>query len=251
MDRIKDEHQSTINKSDRWLYSRQTNMTEKDPEEIECHFAHSVRFYRALLNNYLSTKKDCLIMNLPCGEGRMIYTLKALGYQNIIGYDIDRARLKTGQKLGLPLKEGNCLEILINQDNNTIDVLFSMDFLEHLEKNTVIDFLKETQKKISPGGLLILRTPCADSPLGSSHIYNDFTHKWAATSGVLRHLLYNSGFSSVCVFGEEPTMNMRFGSVRIVAYQFARFFAILFIKAFGQAPPPIWSTSMWAVAQKE
>lgn len=218
---------------------------------LESNFRHSARFYRALLKRHLPAGKNSLVLDLPCGEGRMIYALRAMGYQNASGYDIDKSRLETGKKLGLPLYEGDVFEVLGRHKDNSIDCIISMDFLEHLEKIDVVRFLELTYRKIAPGGVIIVRTPCADNPFGTRHIYNDFTHKWAATSGVLHQLLCAVGFSSVVVFGEEPNFALRLGFLRVSIFYLAKFLANLFSRAFGQDAIKIWTPSMWAAARKE
>lgn len=238
-----------VNTSD-WTYASPKNLSTENTEVLERIFMKSVRFYRALLKNHLPSRKDAKILDLPCGEGRMIYTLRAMGYQDTSGYDLDRSRLEMGKKLDLPLYEGDVFEVLGKCRDNSIDCIISMDFLEHLEKNDVIHFLELTCRKITPGGVIIVRTPCADNPFGGRHIYNDFTHKWAGTSGVLRQLLSATGFSSVVVFGEDPNFDVRFGFLRVLSFHLAKFVANLFLRGFGQGALRIWTPSMWAVAKK-
>lgn len=71
-----------------------------------------------------------------------------MGYNNILGYDIDTKRLETGLKLNLPLKEGDVFEVLQKSENDSIDCIFSTDFLEHLEKEDAIRFLELAYSRI-------------------------------------------------------------------------------------------------------
>lgn len=233
-----------------WFYSHQFNLSAKDGGTLKRDFDHSVRFYRALLREDLPTNKESRILDLPCGEGRMVYALKEMGYKHVSGYDLDKNRLKVGRKIGLPVYEGDVFEVLRGAGDDSIDCIFAMDFIEHLDKEDVIRFLDETFRGIAPGGTLFIRTPCADNPFGIRDIFNDFTHKWAATSSVLDQLLRNTGFSEVQVFGEEPRLGMRFGFIRVFMHRIAAIAASLFLKALGHSLPRISTTSMWAVARK-
>jgi len=235
---------------DSWAYARQENISSQDSQIIERDFNHSVRSLKAFLGTYLPSQKDVLILDIPCGEGRMVYALRAMGYKNVSGYDLDVKRLETGKKLEMPIYEGDAFEILKKQEDNLVGCILSMNFIEHLEKEKVIEFLELAYRKIAPGGKMILRTPCADSPFGGQHIYNDFTHKWAATSGVLCHLLSSVGFSGVFVFGEEPKRGMKFGFLRVLSYRIAKFVANVFLISMNIGKQKIWSRSMWAVAEK-
>ena len=154
----------SLKPTDKWTYKHQVNMSELNAQTIEQFFADSVCFYRALLKNYLPADKNVRILDIPCGEGWIVYALKTMGYKNVLGYDIDKKRLETGQKLNLPLKEGNVFDILQKLENNSVDCIFSTDFLEHLEKEDAVRFLELTYSKLNKTGSLFIRTPCASNP---------------------------------------------------------------------------------------
>src|SRR5687768_17234312 len=117
-----------LSASDQWGYARQRNESARDSSDIERLFAHNVRFYSALLGPYLPSDKNALILDLPCGEGGMVYALRRLGYSNVIGYDLDQNRLATGLKLKLPLHHGNVFDVLRTQPDSSVGAVFAMDF---------------------------------------------------------------------------------------------------------------------------
>lgn len=236
--------------TDDWFYSRQHNLLAMDNDALMSEFNRSACFYRALLGDSLPIDKEARILDLPCGEGKMLYALRAMGYKHISGCDLDINRLNTARKMDLAVHEGNVFDVLQKSEDNSIDCLFTMDFLEHLEKEDVIVFLDIVFRKMAIGGILFVRTPCADNPFGLHDIFNDFTHKWAATSGVLHQLLYNSGFSAISVFGEEPRLGMRLGFLRVPMHRMASLMLGLFLRALGRGPFRISSSSMWATARK-
>ncbi|MDW8468724.1 MAG: hypothetical protein RML56_06815 [Burkholderiales bacterium] len=51
--------------------------------------------------------------------------------------------------------------------------------MEHFSRDEAIRFLDLCRAALKPGGRLILQTPNADSPFGSSIRYGDITHEWA------------------------------------------------------------------------
>ncbi|MCD6365028.1 MAG: methyltransferase domain-containing protein, partial [Planctomycetes bacterium] len=211
-----DDSDNSLSAVDRWVYARQANLSAMTDEMLDADFKHSARFYRALLGRRLPADKNACILDIPCGEGRMAYALRAMGYDNVTGYDLDTKRLDTGRRLGLSLEEGDCLKVLSGLPDGSVDCIFSLDFLEHLVKADVLRFLAEVSRCIAPDGMVCIRTPCADSPFGLRDIHNDFTHKWAATSGVLAQLLEAGGLTDVEVFGQEPNMRMRWGVPRVL-----------------------------------
>ncbi len=239
-----------ISGTDHWAYQRQPNGLDERETRLRAGFESRVRFYRSLLGKFLPANKDEAILDLPCGEGQMLYTLHRLGYSNLKGFDIDARRVAVGRRLDLPTFEGNVFDILLAHPNASISCVVSMDFIEHIEKEDVVRLLDLVQRRLRPGGRLILRTPCADSPFGSRHIHNDFTHKWAATSGVLRGLLTSGGFVDVAVFGEHPKVDMRRGVPRVLSFWAASFMGNMITRALNIGRIEIWSSSMWAIATK-
>ena len=236
--------------SDPWTYARQRNQSARSAAEIERSFAHSVRFYRALLGDHLPSDREARVLDLPCGEGMMVYALRQLGYRNVLGYDLDRQRLATGQKLGLPLHPGDVFEVLEACGDGSLGCVLAMDFVEHIEKPEVIELLSLVHAKLAPGGVFLARTPCADSPQGPTHVFNDFTHKWGATSGVLRWLLEAAGFAGVSVIGEHPQWAMSWGWLRVPLFAASKALANGYLRLLGLSPYPIWSGSMWGIGRK-
>jgi len=239
-----------LSRVDRWVYERQSHNGQVAKAELEKRYAKAGRFYRVLLQRYLPKDKESLILDLPCGEGKMVWALKEMGYGQVRGYDLDERRLGVGRKMGLDVYEGEVFEVLGAQEDGSVGGIFSVDFLEHLEKEKVIDYLQLVSAKLKNEGVFVVRMPCADSPYGGRHIFNDFSHKWAATSGVLKELLKGAGFEKVEVFGEEPRAGMRYGRLRRVVFKGCAFVRNILVRGMGQGKIRIWTCSMWAVAIK-
>ena len=241
---------SGLSEIDAWIYGRQHNQSEEDAAQLQALFEKNLRYYRALLASRLPADRSGEILDVPCGQGGMLYTLQRLGYQNVTGYDLDTQRLAVGRKLGLPVFEGNVFEVLERRPDASLACILSMDFLEHVEKIDAVRFLELALAKLAPGGRLLVRTPCADAPTGASHIFNDMTHKWAATSGVLRWLLGAVGFESVEIFGEHPSTAMAHGALRVPLFGMVRLLVRALTLALGVENPRVLSPSMWGLGCK-
>src|ERR1051325_4361275 len=96
--------------ADRWAYQHQANRSTQEDGRLRSSYDHGVQFYRALLREHLPTDSRELILDLPCGEGQMLYTLRKLGYHHTEGFDIDANRVAVGKRLGLPVAVGDVFE---------------------------------------------------------------------------------------------------------------------------------------------
>lgn len=237
------------NRLDDWVYKHQDARSDWSPAALENAFRRDARYFRALLSNYLPKDRDAEILDVPCGEGAIVYSLLLMGYRNVHGYDLDSRRVEVARKLALPVSEADVFNVLRQRGNGTVSCIVSASFIEHLEKMAAIDFISLAFEKLASGGTLILATPCADSPFGMAHVFNDLTHKWAATSGVLRWLLSSCGFDKVNIFGDHPKWSMSYGFVRVPLFSLATAPSSMYMKAMGQGRT-IWSPTMWAAATK-
>lgn len=220
-----------------------------DRNALQVRFKKLSRWYTCRLKSYLPLDKQAACLDLPCGYGNFLYFLKSHGYKNISGFDLDGQQINLAQLLDLPAKTGDVFEVLEN-DDVAYDLISSMDFIEHLEKDAALKFLGMCFDRLNSGGKLIIRTPCADGPFGSHDICNDLTHKWGMTANVLQTILEMLGFSEVKVLDERPQPTSVLDFIRWVMFFPAKVFVEAVCVALGLMPPRIWTRSMIAVASK-
>ena len=212
-------------------------------------FEKRSKWYQSRLGEHIPVDRKAKWLDLPCGFGNFLYFLRQQGCRNISGYDLDPEQVRLAQMLELPAVEGDAFDIL-NNPTESYDCIASIDFLEHLDRDSAINFLELCYERLRPGGVLFLRVPCADGPFGARDRFNDLTHEWSMTSNVLRAMLEMISFEGVEILDERPQpYNIR-NRVRLVLFYIARFLANGFVMALGLIPPRIWSTAMWGVARK-
>jgi len=85
-------------------------------------------------------------------------------------------------------------EYLVAKASSSCDVIFALNFLEHLDKNVLARVLDEAFRVLRPNGVLIAMVPNATSPFGSMTRYWDITHQLAFTPSSVRQLARLAGF---------------------------------------------------------
>lgn len=117
-------------------------------------------------------KKDGKIMDVGCGSGETLKTLKEYGWEPY-GIDIDKRAINRGKKSGLEhLYRGTYQKLSIFPDGY-FDVIRSYHVIEHLDNPAL--FLTLARKKLKKGGELIIGTPNSESiaaKLFRSYWYN-------------------------------------------------------------------------------
>jgi 2-polyprenyl-3-methyl-5-hydroxy-6-metoxy-1,4-benzoquinol methylase len=217
--------------------------------ELLARFNKLAPWYGARLKPYLPADKNAKCLDVPCGYGNFLYFLKSKSYSNIQGIDLDNKQVELATMLGLPAREGDAFELL-SDEAQSFDLISSLDFIEHLDKDGALQFLSLSYQRLKPGGLLLLRAPCGDGPFGAHDAWNDLTHEWGMTSNVLRTMLELTGFVDVKTLDERPQPTSFVDFIRWLIFFPARAMASAMCMALGMRPPTIWTRSMIAVAYK-
>jgi len=224
-------------------------MAKSSLEAIKASFEGKALWYRYFIKDYLPQDKEAPILDAPCGHGNFLYFLKLSGYRNFRGVDIDPTRVRIAKQLGLPAEVGDAFSMIEQAED--LALIVSLDFLEHIEKQEVPKFLHNCWQALKSGGCLIVRTPFTDSILGAYDLGNDFTHKWAANSGVIEGLFYEAGFYRAVVKDERPVCYKWLNYLRLGIFHFAKTLTNLYLIALGFGPLRVWSRSGYVIGYKD
>lgn len=153
--------------------------------------------FKYYLKGWLPTDKDACIVDLGCGDGRVLPLLKEkMGYGHVCGVDISSSQVKLARQHTPNVELGDVIEFL-RTTPKYFDLILAFDLIEHLSKNEVLEFIERCYSKLNKGGRIVIQTPNAASPFFGTVRYGDYTHELAFTSNVLSQLLRRAGFSSI------------------------------------------------------
>jgi len=152
--------------------------------------------YNNYLRKWLPKNKGAAILDIACGDGRILFFLKSKGYTNLTGVDISPEQVALSRQVIKNIYEENAISFL-EKNESTYDLILGMDIIEHLNKMEALNFLDACYSALSPIGRIILQTPNAESPMGMKIRYGDFTHEIAFTSNSLKRLMSLCGFCEI------------------------------------------------------
>lgn len=217
-----------------------------DKDSLQRRFDKLASWYASRLRGYLPTDRGAVTIDIPCGYGNFLYFLRKQGYHSAVGYDLDPEQVRLARLLDLPAWEGDAFRVLA-ESTQRYDCISSLDFLEHLSRNDALAFLELCRTRLNPGGVLLVRMPCADGPFGAHDLCNDITHQWGATSNLLRVLMEMIGFTRVVILDERPQLHNLMGALRLLVFYPTLFVVSLVTLALGFSLPKVWSRSMWGI----
>ena len=171
---------------------------------------------RQLLLPRLPTDKSAAVLDVGCGIGYAVETLRHAGYVNVRGVDGSAEQVEVAQRRGLPIERADAFETLRRSPGQWRAIL-ALDFVEHLHKNELLEFLDLARQALAPGGRLIVKTPNASSPLGPRARYRDLTHELIFTEQSLREALLVCDLRVVEIAGDRFLPFTALGWIRYAA----------------------------------
>ena len=174
--------------------------------------------YDSYLKRWLPSQKNANILEIACGNGRLLHFFKVRKYTNITGVDISPEQVQLAKKIVEAVIQADILKFLENVDK-TYDLIIGLDIIEHFQKDEVLHFLDACYKALKPRGCLILQTCNADSPWGVMHRYNDFTHELCFNPNSLRRLFRLVGFHNIESRETGPVIHGFASGLRYVIWQ--------------------------------
>jgi len=117
---------------------------------------------KRLLSFCADLPENARILDVGCGDGFHLKLLKQYGRKNwtLEGVDFDKRAARTAEKTGLKIHLGSIEEL--NLPENSFDLAFMIQTIEHLEKPP--EALKAVKKALKPGGKFIIVTDNTDAP---------------------------------------------------------------------------------------
>ncbi|MDH5435914.1 MAG: class I SAM-dependent methyltransferase [Gammaproteobacteria bacterium] len=169
------------------------------PENIEKGYTTLYKFYKHNYLPHVPADKNSNILVISCGPGYFIDMLNRHGYNNALGIDSFPDKIEQANKHGLNCKRADAFNYLENS-NETYDLIFCEQELNHLTKDEIIDFLKLANSKIKSGGKLISHALNGANPItGAEALAQNFDHYNTFTEYTMKQVLTYTGFKDVKV----------------------------------------------------
>ena len=175
--------------------------------------------------NWLPNDLDAHIIDLGCGDGRLLYLLAKAGYRNVEGVDLSDSQVEIARQISDRVSKTDALEYLTNS-TELFDLILGFDVIEHLTKVELLRFLELCRARLKPGGRVIFRTPNASSPFFGEMRYGDLTHEIGLTPNLLSQLVAREGFFDIeCRENSPVPKGYSYKStIRFVLWQIVRLF---------------------------
>ncbi|MBN8569340.1 MAG: class I SAM-dependent methyltransferase [Ignavibacteria bacterium] len=140
---------------------------------------------------------DANILDIGCGFGQTLKSLRDKGYKNLKGVDINDESIDQCKKINLDVTKIDDIISYSNVSDKKFDFIIMSHVLEHIEKEKIIDNLRAIRSLLSEKGKYCVMVPNAQSNTGSYWRFEDFTHHYLFTAGSLQYVLRAAGFTQI------------------------------------------------------
>ena len=199
-------------------------------------------YYDGIYLPYIPIDKNVRIIDCGCGNGMFLYFLQRHGFVNAYGIEYSKELIEfQTSELGVSAVQGDAITHL-RKAQAGFELIVANDFLEHLHKNRVLEFIYLCVEKLSPTGRLFVKVPNMASLFASRNRYVCFTHEVGFTEHSLASVLKTCGFRYVTLISDfrndhEPESAQRMRDLYVT---------------LGETQPKILSTNIVAIcAQQE
>ena len=206
--------------------------------------------YQRLLSNWLPASRSALIYEVACGPGIMLRHLQRQGYTQLAGSDSSAAQIELAQAGGLKVDLADSIAQLKGHPDERWDCLIAIDFIEHLPKDVLVEFLAQARRTLKKGGCLIMRAPNGDSPLVGRNLFNDITHYWAYTSIATSALLKMSRFSRAAFADESLASIERHRWLKVPLMKMSQFLLRFLLRSATREQVDFLGSSLYIAAWK-
>lgn len=202
------------------------------PDDIEKGYASFAAFYKANYSRYFPARKDAPILCVSCGPGYGVALLASLGYTEVVGIDSFPEKIAHATRKGLNCQVGFAFDHLEGLPDNSLELIFVEQEINHLTKPEILDFLDLCLRKLIPGGRILCFVLNGANPLtGAEALAQNFDHHNTFTEYTLRQVLEYKGYSDIRVFGLHLYVFYR-NPINYVAWAASSVLSLLFRACF-------------------
>ena len=171
------------------------------PDDIEKGYRSFWLFYKDNYRKHFPADKQADILCVSCGPGYGVKLLADLGYSNVLGIDSFEDKIAFAKAKNLNCRTGYAFEFLDDAADETYDLIWLEQELNHLTRQEILEFLNLCRRKLRRGGRLIAFALNGANPItGAEALAQNFDHFNTFTEYTLTQVLTYTGFEGIKVF---------------------------------------------------
>jgi SAM-dependent methyltransferase len=184
--------------SERGDHDRSPMAVEFDYAGFEERFRGSEEEVRERQRAYLDYFQDRQpVIDLGCGRGEFLQLMREAGLR-ARGVDVDTDMVLLCREKGFDVTAADAEALLTALPDDSVGGIFAAQIIEHLAPARVISLVQLCQRKLSPGGVLVMETPNPTClTVFADSFYKDPSHIRPLHPDMMQFLFETTGFEKV------------------------------------------------------
>lgn len=198
--------------------------------DISTAHAGSLRHQIHIVDRFFPPNKDARILEVGCGDGRLVEVAKRSGYRNVVGIDASSSMIDLAHERAMAEGIVNSDSLILadaviyiqNQNPGEIDLIVAIDVIEHLQLHEILNFFAAAHAVLAPGGQVLIQVPNGASPFHGRILHGDLTHYRAFTDKSVHQIGHLCGFQSVETLESAPVPSGLKSTLRAFLWKLVR-----------------------------
>lgn len=163
------------------------------------------------------------VLDVGCGRGELMGLLASEGIE-AKGVDMDEGMARVGQEAGMDITVTDANSYLKDCEDDSLGAIISMQVIEHIPYEDLMEFLRLSRQKLQPGGVFIAETVNPHRPASLKTFWTDLTHQHPIFPEVALTHVRSAGFATAHLFfpagsGEANRDLLEADAYAVVAYK--------------------------------
>lgn len=178
--------------------------------------------YLQRYRRFLPRDKTAPILDIGCGAGGFLDTLRSIGHSRLEGVDLSPSQVKAARARGLTdVTLAPAVEYLKNRPAQYA-LITAFSVLEHQTRAELFEMLDAIRAALLPGGILVAVVPNAKGLFGANVRFADITHELSFTPVSVGQICAVTGFEPTAVLEHGPIVHGVVSAIRWTSWQAIR-----------------------------
>ena len=202
---------------------------------------------------WLPADRNAAVLDLGCGDGRVLAFLAGRGYQRHEGFDRDAAAVEAARaRVAAPVVVEHDWARYLDGRPRAFDLVVLKDVLYYVPRDEVVDALQAVRRAMKPGGRVLVEVFNGAAFTGPFIAYKDDAILWIPTEHTVRRFLERAGFVSVGLHPHRPpARSVRRRAFNLLAAAWRGVLRLIYLaeRGFSEGNPRILTTKIVAVGE--